>query len=93
MPAEVASVSCEDDVYGGYTEILAVEEDKNEEIVDVLSFHSEKREDSIYRKVPAAEDSLESSNRPFSEGDQFRRSSCASTLEKTVRGCTYIGKP
>ncbi|KAB2056721.1 hypothetical protein ES319_A11G122500v1 [Gossypium barbadense] len=93
VPAEVASVSCEDDVYGGYTEILAVEEDKNEEIVDVLSFHSEKREDSIYRKVPAAEDSLESSNRPFSEGDQFRRSSCASTLEKTVRGCTYIGKP
>ncbi|TYI55244.1 hypothetical protein E1A91_D11G128300v1 [Gossypium mustelinum] len=36
VPAEVASVSCEDDVY-----------------------------DSIYRKVPAAEDSVESSNRPF----------------------------
>ncbi|TYI55243.1 hypothetical protein E1A91_D11G128300v1 [Gossypium mustelinum] len=65
VPAEVASVSCEDDVYGGYTEILAVEEDKNEEIVDILSFHSEKQEHSIYRKVPAAEDSVESSNRPF----------------------------
>ncbi|MBA0859760.1 hypothetical protein Goshw_010401, partial [Gossypium schwendimanii] len=65
VPAEVASVSCEDNVYGGYTEILAVEEDINEEIVDILSFHSEKREDSIYRKVPAAEDSVESSNRPF----------------------------
>lgn len=44
MPAEVASVSSEDDAYGGYAEILAVEEDKNEEIVDILSFHSEKRE-------------------------------------------------
>ncbi|XWS31736.1 hypothetical protein CRYUN_Cryun23aG0101300 [Craigia yunnanensis] len=67
VPAKVASVKHEGDAYDRDSEIHPVEEDENKEIVDIFSFHSENREvtDSSYQKVPAMEDLVEASNRPF----------------------------
>ncbi|XP_022757971.1 magnesium/proton exchanger [Durio zibethinus] len=65
VPAEVASVECEGVAFDGYSEIPPGEEDENKEIVDIFSIHSENREGSSYQKVPAAEDLIVNSNRPF----------------------------
>ncbi|KAK8588229.1 hypothetical protein V6N13_087173 [Hibiscus sabdariffa] len=69
VPPEVASVEREDNAYDGYSEICAVEEDEKKEIVDIFSIHSENQEDSVYQKVPPAEDVMETCNRPFQETD------------------------
>ncbi|GMJ09187.1 magnesium/proton exchanger, MAGNESIUM/PROTON EXCHANGER 1 [Hibiscus trionum] len=67
VPVEVASVEYEDNAYGGYSEIRAVEDDENKEIVDIFSIHSENKEvaDSVYQKVLPDEDLVETSNQPF----------------------------
>ncbi|KAK8711515.1 hypothetical protein V6N13_146797 [Hibiscus sabdariffa] len=69
VPAEVTSVEYEDNAYDGYSEICAVEDDEKMEIVDIFSIHSENQEDSVYQKVPPAEDVMETCNPPFQETD------------------------